>query len=88
MEKRLWFKRKRYGYGWTPSSWEGWAVTFSYIAIIYGLTLTVSENATDKEALLTLLLPMAVLTALLLRVVYDHGETPRWQWGKDSDKSK
>jgi hypothetical protein len=22
-----WFRRKRLGWGWTPSSWQGWAVT-------------------------------------------------------------
>ena len=22
-----WFRRKRFGWGWTPISWEGWVVT-------------------------------------------------------------
>ncbi|WP_439547004.1 hypothetical protein [Sandarakinorhabdus sp.] len=22
-----WFRPKRFGYGWSPASWEGWAIT-------------------------------------------------------------
>lgn len=22
-----WFRPKRFGYGWSPATWEGWAVT-------------------------------------------------------------
>lgn len=26
-----WFRRKRFGYGWTPSSWEGWLATLLFV---------------------------------------------------------
>ncbi|MCX6717702.1 MAG: hypothetical protein NTU76_03445 [Candidatus Taylorbacteria bacterium] len=26
---KLWFKRKTYGWGWVPSSWEGWFVVIT-----------------------------------------------------------
>jgi len=86
MEKKLWFKRKRYGYGWSPSSWEGWAVTLSYILISLALALSLSETASDTEAIFMLLLPLAVLTGLLVRITSDHGEKPRWQWGNFKNK--
>ena len=82
MDKSIWFKRKRFGYGWTPSSWEGWAVILSYIVSVLGLTAMLDENSSDKEALFLLLIPMAVLTGLLIRIASDHGESLRWQWGK------
>jgi hypothetical protein len=31
---RYWFKPKRYGYGATPATWEGWAFTGLVVAII------------------------------------------------------
>ena len=32
--KKLWFRRKYYGYGWFPYSIEGWIVTFFACALI------------------------------------------------------
>jgi uncharacterized membrane protein len=32
MEKKLWFKAKRYGFGWTPCSWEGWTLIILFAA--------------------------------------------------------
>jgi hypothetical protein len=32
-----WFAPKRYGFGATPSSWQGWALLAAYIAVISGL---------------------------------------------------
>ena len=29
MERKPWFKPKRFGYGWTPASWQGWAITLA-----------------------------------------------------------
>jgi hypothetical protein len=31
---RYWFKPKRYGYGATPATWEGWAFTGLIVAIV------------------------------------------------------
>ena len=31
---RYWFKPKRYGYGATPATWEGWAFTGLIVAVI------------------------------------------------------
>ena len=29
-----WFKPRQYGYGVTPTTWEGWAVTFLTMVIV------------------------------------------------------
>jgi hypothetical protein len=31
-----WFKLRTFGYGWTPASWEGWAVTLVWMAVSGG----------------------------------------------------
>ena len=34
MAKKYWFKPKRYGWGFFPISWEGWAVTLLMIVLL------------------------------------------------------
>jgi len=31
---KLWFKAKRYGWGWTPACWQGWLVLGVYFAVL------------------------------------------------------
>lgn len=73
--KKIWFKTKRYGWGWTPATWEGWAVTLLYLAFVaigaWTVPLVPYEIAVFAGA------------GLLIWVAYSHGEKPRWRWGKD-----
>lgn len=78
-----WFKRKLYGWGWTPAKWQGWAVVLLYVAAVLTLAFSFDAKATDEQAILFLLVPVAVLTALLIGLCYVKGEKPRWQWGLD-----
>lgn len=32
--KGPWFGPKRYGWGWTPVSWQGWLATAAFIAVV------------------------------------------------------
>lgn len=74
--KKTWFKRKQYGWGWTPASWEGWIVMLAYVAGV----LYFFRNA-DAQAL-----PFIMLTAALIIICFVKGEAPKWQWGnRDSD---
>ena len=83
--KKLWFKRKRYGYGWSPASIEGWLVIFGYIIVLLLLVFSLGEDASDNDALFFLLIPLGVLTAILIKLSYEHGEKPRWQWGRSKE---
>lgn len=80
-----WFKRKLYGWGWTPVTWQGWCVILLYILSILGLVLTredaVPGNPDSGSNFLTFALPIIVLTVFLIIVAYKKGEKPRWQWG-------
>lgn len=31
-----WFRPKKFGYGWTPVTWQGWVVTIILALIIVG----------------------------------------------------
>jgi hypothetical protein len=32
----VWFKPRTFGYGWSPATWEGWAVTLIWMAVSGG----------------------------------------------------
>ena len=46
MPQQPWFGRKRYGWGLTPISWQGWALTAAYIAIAVVLGFTLAGRQT------------------------------------------
>jgi len=80
----MWFKRKTYGWGWTPASWQGWLVIALYTTLILLLSFIVPKASTLPEILLTFFLPLSLLSLLLIYICYKTGEKPRWQWGKDT----
>ena len=88
MSDKLWFHAKRYGFGWTPATWEGWAVTAGYTAAIVAWIayLLASRDATIGwhlgAASWIAALPLLVLTTALLAICWLKGERPRWRWGK------
>lgn len=85
--KDIWFKRKLYGWGWVPVTWQGWLVTLGYIILVMAFALTVDENSPSSEISFMLFLPILFLTILFIRLCYKKGEKPRWQWGKDKGDS-
>lgn len=81
MNKKLWFKAKTYGWGWTPCSWEGWAVTCAYIAIIVLCALTLDASSDTWEIFVMGVLPFVLSTVAFIRIAYKRGEAPEWRWG-------
>lgn len=80
-----WFKRKLYGWGWTPVKWQGWLVILIYVALISTIAFMREEsipgNPDSGSNFLIFALPIILLTALLIFICYKKGEKPRWQWG-------
>lgn len=85
--KRYWFKRKKYGYGWTPATWQGWAVLGIYTGALVSLFLKIDRHSHSVSDTLINFVPLTLLlTLVLLAITYWKGEKPRWQWGDtDSD---
>ncbi|MEX1063733.1 MAG: hypothetical protein WD898_03095 [Candidatus Paceibacterota bacterium] len=79
--KHYWFKAKLFGWGWTPASWQGWAVTGVYLVSIIFFAFTIDEASPASEVFFTFVLPITLLTIALIRIAYKTGEKPRWQWG-------
>jgi len=85
---RYWFKPKRYGYGATPVTWEGWAVTGAAILIVLIASLLLpSDRATVAPAGWIAFTTIVVLTVVGLWIVSARKTDGawRWRWGNDHD---
>lgn len=88
--KKLWFRVKRYGWGWYPVTWEGWSITLVY-AVLLGVSVgRVSNYAIGHsvESASSLIVPVtlhllwiAFLIGTLLFICVKTGEKPEWNWG-------
>jgi hypothetical protein len=77
-----WFKQKLFGWGWTPVTWQGWAVLGVYLGVILSIARRAEISAySERDMLIWFGIPIAAATAVLLVVCYTKGEHPRWRWG-------
>jgi len=77
-----WFKRKLYGWGWTPVTREGWFVTLLIIVAILGNAIRFEHGGySAADVLPQVVIPTALLVVLLIVICYKTGEPPRWMWG-------
>ncbi|MAJ97066.1 MAG: hypothetical protein CMI56_00435 [Parcubacteria group bacterium] len=76
-----WFKRKAFGWGWVPATWQGFATIAVFSAAVLLFALTLDKNSSGREVVFTFLLPFIFLTIIFFRIAYLKGEKPKWQWG-------
>ncbi len=76
-----WFKRKLYGWGWTPAKWQGWLIITIWLVLVLFFAFTIDESSPTREIVFTFILPITLLTITLIGICYKKGEKPRWQWG-------
>lgn len=83
--EHYWFKRKIWGWGWTPATWQGWSLTLVYVALIALLVTSREEavpgNPDSGSNFLVFGLPIIFVTVVYIVIVWKTGEKPRWQWG-------
>jgi hypothetical protein len=81
----LWFRAKRYGWGWTPITIQGWLVLAAYVAAVtVDVVVLIHRVRADDNfqwALTTFCLWLAGLVATLIAVCWLTGERPGWRWG-------
>jgi uncharacterized membrane protein len=83
--RSYWFKRRRYGYGWTPVTWQGWlTVVLSIAAILLGAVFLLKDTPrnTFSEEVFLFLIFLIVVTAALVVISLVKGPRPRWRWGR------
>ena len=82
---RYWFRPKRYGYGATPSTWEGWAAAAGVVVLTILATLWIPALFPTPGAgyAATLVAVLAIIAAFLW-LVWKKTDAPwRWRWGDE-----
>src|SRR5574343_1665588 len=78
MEQKLWFKAKRYGYGWYPVTWQGWGVIALYIVFVF---FDVSAlDAPHNQIPIAFLVRVFIVTMFLIIICNIKGEKAYWRW--------
>lgn len=85
--QKYWFKRRRYGYGWLPVTWQGWLTIIVFLAVVFGGMVILKDTRHNEFSievvwyLLLVFLDIVVVTFIARK----KGPAPKWRWGK-SDK--
>lgn len=80
-----WFAPRRFGYGVSPSTGQGWACIGLYLLAMAVTPTLMGRELRGAQALGTLALLFG-WTALLLGIVWlklDRTKPLRWRWGED-----
>jgi uncharacterized membrane protein YhaH (DUF805 family) len=84
--KVMWFKEKRYGFGWEPASWQGWVAVIIHLfsnALLL-LYMASKEGYSGQQSFLVYTVPfLLVSSALLIYLCYKKGPKPKWKWGDE-----
>lgn len=77
-----WFKRKLYGWGWTPARWPGWVTLAVFLVFILCVVSRVdSSSHSVSDTLYGVFVPVVISIVVLISICYWKGEKPGWQWG-------
>ncbi len=83
MLRKHWFRRKTYGWGWTPVTWQGWLVLLVYAAgNIFMFRMVDLRSHSGSDTLIGFAPLFLLSTAVLCVICYFTGERPKWQWGR------
>lgn len=81
--KKYWFKAKKYGWGWYPSSWQGWSILLLFIIMEVLLFIKLDSHSVSVNQTLISFIPLSIILVVKLIIIcYLTGEKPRWRWGK------
>jgi len=78
---KYWFRQKKYGYGATPNSWQGWLVigggAVAAIAVI--IAADFQRNDATRLLLIAIGLPLIVIPTVFIAHIKTEGGW-RWRW--------
>ena len=85
---QYWFEPKSYGYGATPVTWEGWAVTLAAVIILAGSVFAMNLMLAQSNAVAWLTWAALIAAATWWFVEFCRRRTDgewHWRWGNRSD---
>jgi hypothetical protein len=82
MNNKLWFRAKRFGWGWTPISWQGWVLTLVYIVSLVNYAFLINPQVNSgSDFLIRYAFFFIPVTTFFIIICYLKGEHPHWSWG-------
>jgi hypothetical protein len=76
-----WFKPREYGYGATPVSWQGWAITVATMVVVVMSSLVVPALANGAALSAIVIDALAIAVLIIVSRRKTDGEW-RWRWGQ------
>jgi TRAP-type uncharacterized transport system fused permease subunit len=76
-----WFRPKRYGYGATPVTWQGWVVTLIAAAVIANAFAAPILTGGSPWAFADLVFGVVAVVALVIITRRKTEGGWRWRWG-------
>jgi hypothetical protein len=95
MANRYWFRPKTFGYGASPTTWEGWAMVLGYCGVVAVVTLAVLIGAEPGKTAVwaqwlmwsVWLVVVGIATAVLAVVSRRRTDGEwRWRWGRRANE--
>jgi hypothetical protein len=84
VEFKLWFKNKKYGYGWTPVSRNGWIVVLVFVIFlilqIFDLTYKLEFGVNSIISIVIYIFNFATALTALSTITTLTGEKPKGLW--------
>ena len=80
--RKYWFVSKKFGWGWTPATKEGWVVLAVYLIFIFFHAYIYSINPQNIIYNIVYFVDIFTATITLILICFLTGEKPRWRWGK------
>ena len=76
---RYWFRQKTFGYGATPNTWEGWALSIVICLCLFGVVLLGPVIRDNTIRALWMVLGIAVTVGVFIFIAYRKTEGG-WRW--------
>ena len=82
---RYWFRQKKFGYGATPHTWQGWVLAIASCAALFAVVLAGPAIRDNSLRVLWMVLGSALVVVPSTFLAYIKTEGGwRWRNGKDS----
>ena len=88
---QYWFRPKNYGYGATPVTWEGWAVTIAAAAVVAGSVVVLELLVDRSDFTVWMVWALIIAAATWWFVQFCRRRTDgewQWRWGDSSSKTE
>ena len=85
MTAKYWFRQKSFGYGATPTNWQGWLLTIASAVAVVAVVIAADfqRDDTARFLLIAIGLPLIVVPTVLIAHAKTEGG---WRWRSGHDR--